>query len=110
MSFSAAESRRDNQSDEAPPPGTWIENRGTPRSLHGKGGTVKQQLESLVDEMVDRGIEFTDARREFEKKFIARVLQRNDGNLSRSAQDLRIHRNTLGKKIEEYKLKRVGRA
>jgi Fis family transcriptional regulator len=65
---------------------------------------VKQQLESLVAEMVEKGILFTDARREFEKKFIARVLQRHSGNLSRAAKDLRIHRNTLGKKIEEYKL------
>jgi transcriptional regulator with PAS, ATPase and Fis domain len=54
--------------------------------------------------MVDRGILFEEARREFEKRFIARVLQRHRGNLSRAAKDLRIHRNTLGKKISEYKL------
>jgi transcriptional regulator with PAS, ATPase and Fis domain len=65
---------------------------------------VKQQLESLVSEMVDRGILFMDARREFEKRFIARVLLRHKGNLSKAAKDLRIHRNTLGKKIEEYQL------
>jgi Fis family transcriptional regulator len=65
---------------------------------------VKQQLDSLVTEMVDKGILFDEARREFEKRFIARVLQRHRGNLSRAAKDLRIHRNTLGKKIEEYKL------
>ena len=66
--------------------------------------SVKQQLESLVSEMVEKGILFVDARREFEKRFIARVLLRHKGNLSRAAKDLRIHRNTLGKKIEEYKL------
>jgi DNA-binding NtrC family response regulator len=65
---------------------------------------VKQQLEALVTEMVDKGILFTEAKREFEKKFIARVLQRHRGNLSRAAKDLRIHRNTLGKKLEEFKL------
>jgi len=32
------------------------------------------------------------------------VLQRHRGNLSRAAKDLRIHRNTLGKKLDEYKL------
>jgi DNA-binding NtrC family response regulator len=66
---------------------------------------VKQQLEALVTEMVEKGILFDDAKREFEKRFIARVLQRHRGNLSRAAQDLKIHRNTLGKKIEEYKLR-----
>ena len=65
---------------------------------------MKQQLESLVIEMVDKGILFAEAKREFEKKFIVRVLQRNRGNLSRAAKDLRIHRNTLGKKIEELKI------
>lgn len=66
---------------------------------------MKQQLEALVTEMVEKGILFDDAKREFEKRFIARVLQRHRGNLSRAAQDLKIHRNTLGKKIEEYKLR-----
>jgi Fis family transcriptional regulator len=65
---------------------------------------VKHQLDDLVTEMVEKGILFADAKREFEKRFIARVLQRHRGNLSRAAQDLRIHRNTLGKKIEEFKL------
>jgi transcriptional regulator with PAS, ATPase and Fis domain len=64
---------------------------------------VKQQLEALVIEMVDKGIRFSEAKREFEKRFITRVLQQHRGNLSRAAKDLRIHRNTLGKKLEEFK-------
>ncbi len=65
---------------------------------------MKQKLDSLVNEMIDNGILFPEARREFEKRFIARMLQRHKGNLSRAAKDLRIHRNTLGKKIEELGL------
>jgi Fis family transcriptional regulator len=65
---------------------------------------VKQQLEALVTEMVDKGILFAEAKREFEKKFISKVLQQHRGNLSRAAKDLRIHRNTLGKKIDELKI------
>jgi Fis family transcriptional regulator, factor for inversion stimulation protein len=65
---------------------------------------VKQQLDSLINEMIDKGILFPEARREFEKRFISRMLQRHKGNLSRAAKDLRIHRNTLGKKIEELGL------
>ncbi len=67
---------------------------------------MKQQLDVLITEMVERGILFADAKREFEKRFIARVLQRHRGNLSRAAQDLRIHRNTLGKKIEQLNLQK----
>jgi DNA-binding NtrC family response regulator len=65
---------------------------------------VKQQLDTLVMEMIEKGILFGEARREFEKRFIARMLQKHGGNLSRAAHDLRIHRNTLGKKVTEYKL------
>ena len=65
---------------------------------------MKQQLDSLVSEMIEKGILFSEARREFEKRFIQRVLQQHRGNLSRAAKDLKIHRNTLGKKIDEYKL------
>ena len=64
---------------------------------------MKQELEALVIEMVDKGIRFSEAKREFEKRFITRVLQQHRGNLSRAAKDLRIHRNTLGKKLEEFK-------
>jgi Fis family transcriptional regulator len=65
---------------------------------------VRQQLDALVSEMIEKGILFMDARREFEKRFIQRMLLRHKGNLSRAAKDLRMHRNTLGKKVEEYEL------
>ncbi len=80
------------------------ESEAQSRFQRGAANPVKQQLESLVSEMIEKGILFTEAKREFEKKFISRVLQRHRGNLSRAAKDLKIHRNTLGKKIEEYKL------
>jgi len=66
---------------------------------------LKQRLESLIEEMISKGIRFQEARQEFEKRFIARVLERENGNLSRAAKVLRIHRNTLSKKILEYKVK-----
>jgi DNA-binding protein Fis len=47
---------------------------------------------------------FDEAVGEFEKRFIKRVLERSNGNQSRAAQVLGIHRNTLSRKIDEYKL------
>ena len=47
-----------------------------------------------------------DAQREFEKRFIARVLSKSDGNLCRAAEMLGMHRNTLSRKVTEYRLKR----
>jgi Fis family transcriptional regulator len=54
--------------------------------------------------MVERGILFDEAIGEFEKRFIKRVLDRVHGNQSRAADILGIHRNTLSRKIVEYKL------
>ena len=65
---------------------------------------MKDQLESLVSQMVERGILFEEAVGEFEKRFIKRVLDRANGNQSRAAQVLGIHRNTLSRKIDQYKL------
>jgi DNA-binding protein Fis len=67
-------------------------------------GDVKDQLEGLVSQMVERGILFDEAVCEFEKRFIKRVLDRTEGNQSRAAEALGIHRNTLSRKIGEYKL------
>jgi DNA-binding NtrC family response regulator len=65
---------------------------------------VKDQLEALVGQMVDHGIQFDEAVNEFEKKFIKRVLDRSNGNQSRAARLLGIHRNTLSRKIGQYKI------
>jgi DNA-binding protein Fis len=54
--------------------------------------------------MIERGILFDEAVGDFEKKFIKRVLDRTSGNQSKAAQVLGIHRNTLSRKIGEYKL------
>ena len=63
---------------------------------------MKSRLEALVTEMVERGIMFEDAVHEFEKHFILSVLKRTNGNLSKAAEELRIHRNTLSKKVEKF--------
>ena len=67
---------------------------------------MKDQLEGLVGQMVERGIMFQEAVGEFEKRFIKRVLDRSNGNQSRAARVLGIHRNTLSRKIGAYKLDR----
>jgi DNA-binding NtrC family response regulator len=67
---------------------------------------VNEKLERLIEEMVARGIRFGDASREFERRFIARVLAESDGNLSKAADVLGMHRNTLSRKMVEHRLKR----
>jgi DNA-binding NtrC family response regulator len=69
---------------------------------------ISDRLEKLVEEMVDKGVQFEDAVREFEKRFIARVLGQCDGSLTKTAESLRIHRNTLTRKMLDYKIKKRG--
>jgi Fis family transcriptional regulator, factor for inversion stimulation protein len=70
---------------------------------------VREELESLVGMMVERGILLEEAVTEFEKKFIRRVLEHSRGNQCRAAKVLGIHRNTLSRKITEYHLSHPSR-
>lgn len=65
---------------------------------------MKDQLEALINQMIDRGILFEEAVSEFEKRFIKRILESSNGNQSKAARILGIHRNTLSRKIDSYKL------
>ena len=66
---------------------------------------MREQLDSLVQLMIDRGVRYEDARREFEKVFITRALQRSNGCVGDAAELLGIHRNTVARKMTEYRIK-----
>ena len=65
---------------------------------------IKQVLEEIIDEMVAKGIYWTEAVSQFEKLFIQRALEESNGNLSRAAETMGVHRNTLSKKIREHRI------
>ncbi len=67
---------------------------------------MRDQLEKLVQEMLDKGVLYDDARREFEKVFITRALQRSKGSVGDAADLLGLHRNTVTRKMGEYRIKR----
>jgi DNA-binding NtrC family response regulator len=64
---------------------------------------VRERLQLLVEEMIDKGIRFADARREFDRQFITRVISTSDGNLGQAAKRLGVHRNTLTRKLRDLK-------
>ena len=66
---------------------------------------MRDQLDSLVQQMLERGVRYEDARREFEKVFITRALQRSNGCVGDAAELLGIHRNTVARKMTEYRIK-----
>ncbi len=66
---------------------------------------MRELLDRLVGMMVETGIRYQDAQREFDKRFITRVVHDSDGNLGKAAQRLGVHRNTLTRKIKELKIR-----
>ena len=62
-------------------------------------------LEQLVTQMVEKGIDYEDAVREFDRRFIVEVIDKSDGNLCKAADTLGVHRNTLSRKIKDLKIK-----
>jgi Fis family transcriptional regulator, factor for inversion stimulation protein len=65
---------------------------------------MKDQIEALVSQMVGKGILLEEAVEEFEKRFIKAAMEGNNGNQSRAARTLGIHRNTLSRKLEKFRL------
>ena len=65
---------------------------------------MKEKLESLVAEMIEKRILLDEAVEAFEKKFIQLALGQTNGNQSKAAEVLGVHRNTLSRKIALHKL------
>lgn len=65
---------------------------------------MKDQLEALVIQMYKSGIFYSEAVREFKKRFIITVLEENHGNQCKAARQLGMHRNTLSRTIAELKV------
>ena len=67
---------------------------------------MRDRLEQLVEEMLQKGILLDEARQELERRFITRALAQSKGNLAQAALKMGLHRNTLSRKVQEYRIKR----
>jgi len=54
--------------------------------------------------MHSSNILYSEAVREFKKRFILAVLNENNGNQCRAARELGMHRNTLSRTLAELKI------
>jgi len=74
--------------------GVWL-----PIWLWGRRGRVRYQVVQSPEHVRDCDdadlCNYTEAVREFRKAFIATVLRENNGNQSKAARELGMHRNTL---------------
>jgi Fis family transcriptional regulator, factor for inversion stimulation protein len=65
---------------------------------------LKDQLEALILQMYKSNILYSEAVREFKKRFIMTVLEENRGNQCKAARQLGMHRNTLSRTMQELKI------
>ena len=63
---------------------------------------LRTRMENLIEEMLDGQILLNEAMAEFEKIYIQKALSRCDTHLSKTADALGIHRNTLSKRVAGY--------
>jgi DNA-binding NtrC family response regulator len=63
---------------------------------------MRSRLENLICEMLDGRILLTEAVAEFEKLYIQKALERHASHLTKTADALGIHRNTLSKRVNDY--------
>jgi DNA-binding NtrC family response regulator len=64
---------------------------------------LREQMENLVGQMLDGHILLGEAVSEFEKLYIQKALALHSDHLSNTASVLGIHRNTLSKRVADYK-------
>jgi DNA-binding NtrC family response regulator len=65
---------------------------------------MKEKFESLVEHLVGHGFFLEEVVELLERTLIERTLERTGGNRSAASKMLGIHRNTLQRKMAEYKL------
>jgi len=70
-----------------------------------EGLNLHQKIEILIQEMVEKDLHLKDALREFEKIYIEMTSKKYQGNITRMAKALGIHRNTLHNRIKTLKIK-----
>ena len=70
---------------------------------------LRDILDRLVTEMIKGGITLDEGRQALESRLIERAVDGAGGHLGHAADQLGIHRNTLARKMTEYRLRLNGK-
>jgi len=67
---------------------------------------LHQKLEIIIEEMVEKELSLKDVLREFEKIYIETAVKKYKGKMTKMAQALGIHRNTLRNRAKILNIRR----
>ena len=62
---------------------------------------MKRELDGLITQMYGAGVSYTEAVRQFKRRYILQVLAQHKGNQCKAAEELGMHRNTLSRTLAE---------
>ncbi len=65
---------------------------------------MKRELDGLITQMHSAGVSYTEAIRQFKRRYILEVLAHHKGNQCKAAEELGMHRNTLSRTLAELDL------
>ena len=65
---------------------------------------MKRELDTLITQMHTSGISYTEAVRQFKRRYILEVLAHHKGNQCKAAIEMGMHRNTLSRTLAELDL------
>jgi Fis family transcriptional regulator len=65
---------------------------------------LKRELDGLITQMHSAGVSYTEAVRQFKRRYILEVLSHHKGNQCKAAEELGMHRNTLSRTLAELEL------
>ena len=66
--------------------------------------TIHRKLEIIIEEMVEKELSLKDVLKEFEKIYIEIASKKYNGNMTKMAKALGIHRNTLHNRAKSLKI------
>ncbi len=62
---------------------------------------MKRELDGLITQMHSAGVSYTEAVRQFKRRYMLEVLAHHKGNQCKAAEELGMHRNTLSRTLTE---------
>ncbi len=65
---------------------------------------MKRELDGLITQMHSAGVSYTEAVRQFKRRYIIEVLAHHKGNQCKAAEELGMHRNTLSRTLAELNM------
>ena len=65
---------------------------------------MKRELDALVIQMYSSGVSYSEAVRQFKRRYILEVLAQHRGNQCKAAEELGMHRNTLSRTLAELEM------